>query len=283
MYIFNNIGNGSYILVFDYDSSKYTVTKYKVNNVPESENSNVMKNTITVEGQVQNIASTDIIQVENENISNINMGLVELKNFDLKLDKYVNKIIIQNADETIVKEYNNSTLAKAEIDAKKINGANVIIEYKIRVSNIGEIDGYAKKIVDYLPAELKFSSELNRDWYQTGNTLFNSSLANEVIKAGESKEITLIVTKSMTENNTGRINNTAEIVEDYNELGIIDSNSIPGNKDIEENDLGAADVILTIRTGGTTIIATILIIVVILVAVGVVIIIKKKNKKAEDK
>ena len=36
---------------------------------------------------------------------------------------------------------------------------------------------------------------------------------NEVIKAGESKEITLIVTKSMTENNTGRINNTAEIVE----------------------------------------------------------------------
>lgn len=283
MYIFENIGKGTYILVFEYDNTKYTVTKYKVNEAAENQNSDVMRNELTIDGQTQKLASTDIIKVEEENISNINMGLVNLKNFDLKLDKYVSRIIVQNNDGTIVKEYNDSTLAKTEIDAKKIDGANVIIEYKIRVSNIGEIEGYAKKIVDYLPAELKFSSELNRDWYQTGNTLFNSSLANEVIKAGETREITLIVTKTMTENNTGRINNTAEIVEDYNELGIIDTNSIPGNKDIEENDLGSADVILTIRTGGTTIIATILIIVVILVAVAVIVIIKKKNKKAEDK
>lgn len=281
IYIFNNIGNGKYILVFDYDISKYTLTQYKVNGT--NENSNVMKNTLTINGETQNVASTDIIQVENENISNINMGLVELKTFDLELDKYVSRIIIQNNDGTTVKEYNDSTLAKAEIDAKKIEGANVIIEYKIRVSNIGEIDGYAKKIADYLPSELKFSSELNKDWYQTGNILYNSSLANEVIKAGETREITLVVTKTLTENNLGRINNTAEIAEDYNELGIVDTNSLPGNKAIEENDLGSADVIISIRTGGAAIIATIIIIIILLVAVVVVIIIKKKNKNAEDK
>ena len=53
----------------------------------------------------------------------------------------------------------------------------------------------------------------------------------------------------MTENNTGLVNNTAEIVEDYNELGLEDSNSTPGNKVKDENDYSSADVLLSIRTG----------------------------------
>ena len=53
----------------------------------------------------------------------------------------------------------------------------------------------------------------------------------------------------MTEENTGIVNNTAEIFEDYNIYGISDKNSVPANKAQGENDLGLADAIITVRTG----------------------------------
>ena len=54
----------------------------------------------------------------------------------------------------------------------------------------------------------------------------------------------MTLTKAMTENNTGLINNTAEIAESYNELGIADSKSTPGNRVNGESDYGSADAIL---------------------------------------
>ncbi len=168
-------------------------------------------------------------------------------------------------------------MAKVELDAKTIHGSTVIIEYKIDVTNQGEIDGYAKKIGDYATSDLKFSSELNKDWYQVGDNLYTTSLANEKIKPGETKTLTLVLTKVMSENNTGLIPNLAEITEDYNELGIADSNSTPGNRVKGENDLGTAEVLLSIRTGGMVYMTVGIIIVAILVIITVIII-KKKNK-----
>lgn len=278
LYILNNIGNGKYIAVFNYDQSKYSLTKYKAENVDESKNSNVLMKEIEIENNRQQKASTDIIEVGNNDISNINIGLTQLQEFDLKLDKYVSKIVIQNSAGTTVKQYDDETVAKAEIDGKKINGTTVIIEYKIRVTNAGQVPGYVRKIADYMPNDLKFSSELNKDWYQTGDTLYNASLANDQIAAGESKEVTLTLTKSMTENNTGRTNNTAEIAEAYNDLGLSDINSTPANKKQGENDMGSADTILSIKTGGAVYVSIAVAIVTVL-AGAAFIIIKIKNKK----
>lgn len=278
VYILNNIAKGKYIVVFEYDKTQYALTKYKVQGLSEDENSNVMENELEIAGQKQDVASTDILEIADSNVSDINIGLTKLQNFDLQLEKFVSKIVIQNSKGTTVKEYNDETLAKAELDAKTVNGTNVIVEYKIKVTNVGEIDGYAKKIVDYMPNDLKFSSELNKDWYQAGDVLYNSSIANDKIVAGESKEITLTLTKAMTENNTGRTNNTAEIAESYNELGIDDSNSTPGNRAQGENDMGAADIILSIRTGGIVYVAITIIIVLVLGSIAFIILKKKSNK-----
>ena len=282
VYVLNNIGNGKYVVIFEYNKTQYTLTKYKAEKVEEITNSDVMTNELVVNGEKQLVASTDIIEIKNDNVSGINIGLIELKDFSLKLDKFVNRILIQNSAGTVVKEYNDATVAKAELDKKIINGTTVIIEYKIKVTNIGEIDGYVKKIVDYMPNDLKFSSELNKDWYQSENNLYNASLANEKIPAGESREVKLTLTKAMTENNTGLINNTAEIAESYNELGIADSKSTPGNKTKGENDYGSADTILSIRTGGQVYI-TIAIIVVLALGVTAFIIVRKKLIKGDKK
>lgn len=281
VYVLNNIGSGKYIAIFDYNKTEYALTKYKASGTTQNKNSSVMMKELTIEGNKQQVASTDILQITDKNISDINIGLTKLQNFDLKLEKFVSKIIIQNSAGSTVKEYADETLAKAELDAKKLNGSTVLIEYKIRITNLGEVDGYVRKVADYMPSDLKFSSELNKDWYQTSEGLYNASIANDKISAGQSKELTLTLTKTMTENNVGRINNTAEIAEAYNDLGLADSNSTPGNKVQSENDYGSADVILGIKTGGAVYIGIGITIVAILSVAAVVIIKLRKNK--EDK
>ena len=282
VYVLNNIENGKYIAIFEYDDTQYTLTKYKVENVDESKNSDAMKSELLIENEKKQVASTDILEINNENISGVNIGLIELKNFNFKLDKYITKIIVQNSSGTTVKEYNDATVAKAELDGKKINGTTVIIEYKIKVTNIGELEGYVKKIVDYMPSDLKFSSELNKEWYQTGNDLYNVSLRNDKIAPGESKEVKLTLTKAMSENNTGLINNTAEIAESYNELGIADSKSTAGNKAKGEDDYGSADAILSLKTGGKVYIIS-AIIVICALGITTFVIIRKKHKKGDKK
>lgn len=279
VYVLDHIGSGKYIVIFDYDNSAYALTKYKVEGVSQTNNSDAMMKDLIIDGQTQNVASTDILDMNEGNISDINIGFVKLQNFDLKLEKFVSRIVIQDSTGSTVKEYNDETLARAELESKRVNGATVLIEYKIRVSNVGEVDGYVRNIVDYMPNDLKFNSEMNKDWYQTSDGLYNASLANDVIKPGESREITLTLTKNMTEDNLGLINNTAEIEESYNELGLADSNSTPGNRANGENDMGSADVLLGLRTGGAIYIGIAIAVVVVLGVVAFIVIKRRKNKE----
>jgi len=281
VYVLDKIGNGSYIAIFEYDQNKYALTKYQVEGSNQAENSNALRGELTIENEKKEVASTDLLNIQDSNLSDINIGLIKLQNFDLQLDKYVSKILIQNANGTTVRQYDNETMAKVELDAKTVNGSTAIIEYQIKVANNGEIAGYAKKIADYVSTELKFNSELNKDWYQVGNTLYTSKLANEIIKPGETKTVTLTLSKSMTEDNTGLIPNTAEIVEDYNDLEIPDSNSTPANRAQGENDLGTAEVLLSIRTGGYIYITLGIVAVIVLGAVTVILI-KNKNKQGNE-
>ena len=177
---------------------------------------------------------------------------------------------------------NRPQKSKAEIDAKQLKGTTVIVEYKIKISNIGEVAGYARKVADYIPKDLQFSSEMNKDWYQTGNTLYSSSIANDKIEPGESRTLTLTLTKKVNEENLGLVNNRAEIIEAYNDLGLADVNSTPGNQDKNENDYSSADMILSIRTGKAVYISIGLIVTIILASGAVAAIIVKRKNDKED-
>ena len=230
---------GKYIIIFKYDSNVYTTTTYQAKDANETENSDAMERKVTVNGETLTAGATDTISLD-QNMSNIDIGLIIRSTFDLKLQKYVSKITVTNDAKTEnYDQKDNTTLAKAEVKSKNLEGTLVVIEYKIKVSNVGEVAGYARNIVDYMPSTLNFNSKLNSDWYISGNNLYNTSLANTKIEPGETKEITLVLTKTMTESNTGLVNNKAEIVESSNELGIKD----------ETNEKGSADVIISVSTG----------------------------------
>ena len=111
--------------------------------------------------------------------------------------------------------------------------------------------------------------------YQDGNNVYCIGLADTKINPGESKDVKLTVIKQMKENNTGLINNTAEIVSSYNELGLTDINSTEGNKVDGENDMSSADVIISIKTG--EVVTTVLLVITTIIMLGVAVYMIRKS------
>ena len=244
-YTLEGLTQGKYIVIFEYDTSKYMLTAYQKEGIAESVNSNVIKGTYSG----KTVATTNTIEISDRSIANINIGLIEGSNFDLSLSKKVRQISMANTKKTKTTNY-NTQLAKIDLDYKYINSTKVAIEYEITVTNEGDIPGYASKIVDYLPEGFDFSTELNKEWYTSNKNIETRALADTIINPGESQTITLILTKNMNENGNGIYCNTAEIAEDYNEYGQADSDSTPGNNKEGEDDQSSANVILGLKTGG---------------------------------
>ena len=164
----------------------------------------------------------DITNLE-ASVSNMDIGLIENKICDFKLDKSISKVTVTTNKGTKQNNYQDQKLAKIEIKAKEIEGATVVIEYKIVVTNEGELPATVGKVIDYLPEGLTFSSELNKNWSaQTNGQLINTSLSNRKMEAGESVTLTLIATKKMTSSSTGTFTNAAEIGDISNSLNIKD-------------------------------------------------------------
>lgn len=271
-YEFTNLVSGNYIVVFEYDSKLYSISEYQKEGVLDNLNSDAKETMI----DGNKVAMTDVIAIEKSSKTNIDLGLTKNSLFDLKLDKYIDSITVQNTQGTTTYNYIDENFAKIELVAKQIPSTTVILQYRIIVTNEGDVPGYAKQIVDYLPQDLKFSSELNKDWYvNTDGNLYSSSLANEIINPGETKEINLIVTKKMNETNTGLVTNEAEIVETYNEQGISDYDSIPANRNQSEDDISTANVIIGVKTGGVVLYITITLICIGIIATGIYLINKK--------
>lgn len=279
-YMFNGVSNGKYIIIFDYDTVLYTATTYQKENIAANLNSDAISTKIEQDGNSRNGAVTHVIQVSDGSVSNIDLGLIDAMNFDLKLDMGITKITVQNEKGTTSKEYNFEKLTKTEVSRKYLAGSEIYIEYTLRVKNEGEVAGFAKKIVDYIPEGMNFNSRLSPSWY-TGNdgNLYTTELSNTEIAPGETKTVKLVLSKTMTSENTGRVSNTAEIAEDYNIYGISDSDSKPGNNNQNEDDFDRADSILSVGTGEVFIYVSVMITTFILIgALIFIIIIKKKNK-----
>lgn len=268
-YRINNVEKGDYLVLFDYDISKYKLTTYKVNGVQESKNSDVVVGKITINGEEKSYAVSDKITITDRSIANINIGLIELKTLDVKIQKSIKRVIAQDSTNTTVYDYNEESLAKVELNAKKVAGTTVIVEYEIKVTNVGEVDAYVRKIKDYMPQDMVFKSELNKDWYINGKDLYTSTLANKKLKAGETATINLTLTKGMTASNVGLINNKAEISEIYTEDELKENNI--------ENNVDNAQLIVSIKTGTFIMYSVIAVLVLALVLICMVYIIRKKN------
>ena len=243
-YSFTNIAKGNYIVLFEFDTNSFTVTTYKKEGVDESVNSDVILTTVRINGNLKTAAVTDEILLT-ENKSNINIGLMENSKFDLSLNKYISKISITNKEGTQTEEYKSTDeVAKIDIKAKYMKGTNVIVTYKFAVTNEGDVAGFVDSLQDDLPSGLEFSSDLNKDWYKgTDGKLYTSALSKAAINPNETKEVELILTKTMTEENAGIFTNNASLTKISNLLNMQE------NTQAQENNKSSAILVISIKTG----------------------------------
>ena len=181
---------------------------------------------------------------------------IKLTYFDLALRKWVTEaIVIENGQETITQtghtaEMDPEPVVKVELYRKDLNKVTVKFRYKIRITNEGDIAGYATEITDYVPEGLKFVAEDNPGWTDEGNNVISTRLLeNTLLQPGESAEVEVVLTWINGEDNMGQKTNIAEISEDYNDKGVPDRDSTPDNQVWGEDDIDDAPVLLSIETG----------------------------------
>lgn len=210
-YKIENVPKGNYNIIFKYDTSIY-----------EIEETTKIKNYI-IETTKEKVAITNNIELDSNRT--VDFKLIEIKEFDLKIDKYISKVVVQTANGTKTTVYADKQLVREEIQNKYLDGATVLVEYTIKITNNGELAGYATKIIDYLPKDMKFYSELNKQWYVgEDENLYNTSIASEKINIGETKTINLVLSKTMTKEDAGTTLNIAEIKETMNAKQYLDTN-----------------------------------------------------------
>ena len=270
-YEFSNLESGQYVVIFVYDSSRYSLTTYQAQGVDTSLNSDAIDINITLDGERRIAAITDTIIISNDNARDIDIGMYEANKFDLRLDKYISKVTLSTPTiGTRVDEHNNEKIAQVQVLGNNLGKSTAVVEYNIVVTNEGSVAGYAKKIVDYLPEEFSFNTELNSDWYLSDNgNIYNSSLENTIINPGESKELKLILSVNITEDKIGIVTNTAEIYETYNEQGLQDIDSTPANQASDEDDISKAEIVLGLVTGKIIGYTALVIVIIAILVVGI--------------
>ena len=197
-----------------------------------------------------------------------------------------NKGLTESTGEGIRNNNELEPIAKVELDKKKLNKTVVKFVYKIRVTNEGEIPGYATEVTDYIPEGLEFHVEDGNNkqygWVKSGDDkIVTRALETVLLNPGESKELEITFRWINSEKNLGQKINIAEISEDANDYNTDDIDSTPNNKENpykeeQEDDDDFALVILSIKTGATQFMSYFTLITITLAIVGGGIILIKK-------
>ena len=69
-------------MVFEYDTTKYGLTTFEKQGVASTMSSKVINKNLNINNEEKNVATTEIINVDTENIANINIGLINAKTYD---------------------------------------------------------------------------------------------------------------------------------------------------------------------------------------------------------
>ena len=182
--------------------------------------------------------------------------VVIVEEFDLSLIKYVSQVIVTEDGQTTTSDTKNTgnkdtdIIPKVEVHRKKLNSTVVKFVYTIRVTNEGDIAGYAKELRDYIPEGLEFKEEDNNGWTaKDDGTITTRLLENTLLQPGESADVKVTFRWINSATNLNLKRNVAEISEDYNDKHVPDRDSVPGNNKWGEDDIDYADVLLSIKTG----------------------------------
>ena len=203
---------------------------------------------------------------------------IKVQYFDLSLKKWVSEsIVTYNGKTTVTKtghtgDENPEPPAKVEIRGSRIDKTTVKFKFVIKVTNEGEIAGYAKELIDYIPQGLRFDPKDNPQWREEDGKVLTDQLKDTLLQPGESAQVEIILTWINNKNNLGEKVNWAEIYKDDNEPHSPDIDSEPGNNKPGEDDIDDAPVLLGVATGSVPTYIGLTLVVISILAGGVVLI-----------
>ncbi len=182
--------------------------------------------------------------------------------FNFKVDKVITKATINGEEQKVL----DGKLIKVEVVGSEMENTEVVITYKIRVENTGEIAGTAT-VVEKLPKHFTIGKEAYNEWTENEDGDLEAEVS---LEPGETKEFTIKLTWKNGSENFGREINSAEIKGFENDAHYED-------KDKEDN-ISEAEVVMGVKTGAPTHIFFIIYSVVILIAIAEVIVYVRKAK-----
>ena len=153
--------------------------------------------------------------------------------FNIGVDKNVVEILINGEEQKVL----DGKLNKVEVVGSKINSTEIKITYSILVSNTGEIDGTAR-IKEDIPKNFKLNSETGDQWKETED---GSLEAVVELKAGETKELKIVLNWIQGDYRFGVQKNTVKIVETNNPAGYDETTT-------DDNE-SSAEVVMGVKTG----------------------------------
>ena len=216
---------------------------------------------------IENTAQIEPNDNDNNTDNDITTEKIYVKYFDLQLKKKVKEVKITTPDgNTITKTKNNDELVKIDIPRSKINGTVLDVTYTLTVSNVGEIPGYITDIEDQYPNGMKLAE--GSVWTMQDIAAVYTELADIPLNPGESTDVEIKLTWTLTENDIGVKTNVATISSYYN---------LNGARDITPDNNAEEPLLISVKTGKRTII-TLEVIAALVLAIGLVLYIKKRNK-----
>jgi len=96
------------------------------------------------------------------------------------------------------------SVVKVELNKERLNSTVVKFRYSIRITNEGEIEGYATEITDYIPSGLRFNQADNPLWKEKSDGVITTDqLKDTLLQPGEQAFVTVTLTWVNSENNMG--------------------------------------------------------------------------------
>ena len=174
----------------------------------------IVENTVKINGGKKTTNGGEEINEDN----NIATEKVYVKYFDLDVVKFIKEVTVTNDIKETTQEIGESQkgkLVKIDVAKNQLEKTTIRVTYGLRVKNIGEIEGYATELVDYIPQDFKLVED--GVWKVKGDKAVTTKLQNTLLKPGESTVIEITFDWKLTESNIGRRINEGKITKYENQ------------------------------------------------------------------
>ncbi len=202
------IKTDKYYVVPEFDREKYALTSSNASN-NKSDNS-----VFAFSDETYEITTSVEFSKDTKIIDNVNLGLTLRRYYNVKVSKYISKVISTNRlGISTIRDFGNVTLAK--VDVKDLTNMKIKVIYTIELENVGYYPGYIYKVIDYLPDGMTFNKDYaeNKGWsLNEEGYVENTTLENKLMYSNDKQYLTVAFDISRKE--AGSFINIASVDED---------------------------------------------------------------------